>query len=567
MTVKAGPVKRMFAPYKGQRLSELSWDPPPTPPGVRKRKAAEMAAASFSLGQAKEQPASPTQQHNAMPATKLQSNAAHQYHDEPHAHQQQQPKKKRKGGESAEVDAVTVDGSLSAGQVGSGPAPADAVIAIQQQKEAEAEVQNRAETPESSSDIGVVDFVSDEDVGGSVQGVEKDTDYLARFDDSGDELMPTAMKAELSFGNKGRAQQQHQSRPAPLSATTATAAAAAHPRVTDLLAQFDDSDNEQMPAAVTAEFSLGNIDEAQQHDKLQTAPISAPNATAVADAHSKDSGYLARFDDSDDELMAAAVNAERSLVENDDAQERDEVQTALLSADADVADDDARVYLTGDGHLSTWRQQTAAMTSAVDLSRFDDDSTSQSEPDDNAALPSVQLSELGSASEEASESDSASASDAASEPDLASASEAASEPELASDLQKAHDSAPHFSDTDDILQAAADRADTDSASSDSHVSGVMQASDMPAKDTEEAAAEADSDSEGGSADVSEGETAQQHSSHDQATQPAAELKLTEQPAKLAQNSVSKMPTSANRQDADPAYPGDAKLYSQLLLLV
>ncbi|KAL0041550.1 hypothetical protein WJX79_007237 [Trebouxia sp. C0005] len=34
MTVKPGPVKRIFAPYKGERLSNLSWDPPPTPLGT-----------------------------------------------------------------------------------------------------------------------------------------------------------------------------------------------------------------------------------------------------------------------------------------------------------------------------------------------------------------------------------------------------------------------------------------------------------------------------------------------------------------------------------------------------
>ena len=151
MVVKPGPVKRIFAPYKGERLSTLSWDPPPTPPGVRKRKAAEMAAAAF-VKQPPVQQQPIMQQHEVscvLPGPPTRGNATEQA-----ATQQQQ----------------------------------------QQQQEADEEEQvQQAEASASSADEGVVDFMSDDDdhsqhePGGNKGMGLGHSSVLSRFDDSDEE--------------------------------------------------------------------------------------------------------------------------------------------------------------------------------------------------------------------------------------------------------------------------------------------------------------------------------------------------------------------------------------------
>lgn len=200
MVVKPGAVKRIFAPYKGERLSTLSWEPPPTPPGVRKRKAAEMAAAAFvSQPPVTQQPAMPQQQQQQAPQ-----------HDESSA---------------LPGPPVRVHGTEH-----SHPA------AAQPHTEEEEENGEQAEAMNSSSDEGVVDFMSDDDNHDQNHADEiKATSYahdsaLSRFDDSEEEGL------EL--------QQALQQKPADVAAAACTAAA------TDLT-RFDDSDDEPQTQAGT----------------------------------------------------------------------------------------------------------------------------------------------------------------------------------------------------------------------------------------------------------------------------------------------------------------------------
>ena len=213
MVVKAGPVKRIFAPYKGERLSTLSWDPPPTPPGVRKRRAAEMAAAAFVSRPSVQQQA---QQHNestVLPGPPVRGNATE--------HTQQ--------------------------------------AAAQQQQVEEEQVQ-QAEASASSSDEGVVDFMSDDDEGelhqpdaNKAMGLGHSS-ALSRFDDSEEEeLQDPPQQAAAAAGNTAQA----------------TAAIAA----TDL-SRFDDSDDEDpqlrqpstQAAAATAAAAASDPSESSDSD-------------------------------------------------------------------------------------------------------------------------------------------------------------------------------------------------------------------------------------------------------------------------------------------------------------
>lgn len=266
MVVKPGPVKHIFAPYKGQRLSTLSWDPPPTPPGVRKRKAAEMAAAAF-VKQPLVQQQPIMQQHEescVLPGPPVRSNATEQA-----ARQQQQ------------------------------------------QEADEQEQDQQAEASASSSDEGVVDFMSDDDdhdedqsVGSQAMGLGQ-SNTLSRFDDSEEE--------ELQ--NLDAPQQQ-----ADAVVTVRTTAGSAAPD----LSRFDDSDDENpqlhgpsmqaaaVTAAVTPTAATADTDEdneqlelrqslagdPQKQQKHASARHQQPAATLAAAA-----GDLSRFDDSNIEEL------------------------------------------------------------------------------------------------------------------------------------------------------------------------------------------------------------------------------------------------------------------------
>ena len=95
MSVQPNPVKRIFAPTKGQHLRGLSWHPPPDPPSVRKRRAAEQAAAEYaSKRQAsalQSEPPSEAQTHGGTSQTAGQTAEQHAAQDElQHQHLQQQ---------------------------------------------------------------------------------------------------------------------------------------------------------------------------------------------------------------------------------------------------------------------------------------------------------------------------------------------------------------------------------------------------------------------------------------------------------------------------------------------
>lgn len=145
MTVQANKVKHIFAPIKGKQLSTLSWESPPDPPAVLKRKAAEQAAAQHS----RKRLAVSTPLVNSQPDMHNQSEvlppppepitataAAHKKEKKPSKQQQQEHD--RKG---------TATQNLSLAQNA-------------EDKSEKADVQPESS---SSSDAGVVDFMSDDD--------------------------------------------------------------------------------------------------------------------------------------------------------------------------------------------------------------------------------------------------------------------------------------------------------------------------------------------------------------------------------------------------------------------
>ena len=267
MVVKPGAVKRIFAPYKGERLSTLSWDPPPTPPGVRKRKAAEMAAAAFvSRPSVKQQPAMPQQQQatqhdesTVLPGPPVRAN------DSEHIH------------------------------------PA----APQQHSDEEEDKDEQAEAMVSSSDEGVVDFMSDDDdhdhthPAGNKDPHGDCNSALCRFDDSDSE------------------EEGPQIQEAPQQTSVAAASAAAGAIAATDLSRFDDSDDE-MPsqavtvAAVTDRPQLhGGHKDAQRQLRQQVTCSSQKRQTHVDDAVRQQPAAavaaapeLAMFDDSDPEAIA-----------------------------------------------------------------------------------------------------------------------------------------------------------------------------------------------------------------------------------------------------------------------
>ncbi|KAL0041991.1 hypothetical protein WJX77_000059 [Trebouxia sp. C0004] len=245
MTVKPGPVKRIFAPYKGERLSNLSWDPPPTPPGVRKRRAVEAAAAAYILPHPTQQSTGDT----ALPGPPALTNRTTQ--------------------QALDAEALP-DAS---------PAAAAAAAASEEQQ---AQAHDQPDTSAVSSDEGVVDFMTDDESQElanqtATNGHSKDIG-LSRFDDSDDEQMPG---------------------PEPLDQSASGALADAPD-----LSRFDDDDNDddeqhqlttgalhqQLASSAFTAAGLSTLDSGIQDQKQFGAPQPSSPTTAAPD--------LSNFDDS-----------------------------------------------------------------------------------------------------------------------------------------------------------------------------------------------------------------------------------------------------------------------------
>ena len=394
MTVNPGPVKRIFAPFKGERPSTLSWDPPPTPPGVRKRRAAEMAAAAFVT-----QPLSTQQQSAAQP------------HELP--------------GPPNVVDSTEQNSVL----------PNTQAAAVPQEEE----VQEHPEAWEASSDEGVVDFMSDDDMPEQKNEVTVTGAYidsLSKFDDSdGDDHTPVD---------------------APVHMQAASVIAVA----TDL-ARFDDSSDDE------------HLQDASLHQKHQADTASATAAAAAAAAPAAAAPDMSRFDDSNDEQMQASPTQQPNAVaaaaidmsrfdDSEDDDERSEMPTSPRppwpANSAESLPGQTAMTAAAAGEVSSQQQQTLKSSSGHPYVTAD------------------------TTMEPASEPASISSSDLVAEPASMSTSVSASEPALADNIQRL---------TNDP---------TDSAANGHEPSAAHQASSNPLQqDLEPSPADSsDSDSESGS---------------------------------------------------------------------
>ena len=304
MVVKPGPVKRIFAPYKGERLSTLSWDPPPTPPGVRKRKAAEMAAAAYvHQASAQQQPLQQPQQqpeqqtdvhHDSLPGPPVRANNTARKPQLVPVLPSQQPQ-------------------------------------VAAQKPAEDEVPQQEAVPsESSSDEGVVDFMSEDENEGQPEITGDQTSELwqdhrlSRFDDGEDDQpllqkgprMPAAAavfhaaasaaatatdlsRFKDSKDDESTAFWQASQQAAATAAASDAAAASAAARDPDL-SRFDDNDTDNQPQRQ----GLATDD----NGKLQTPP-DAQQQAAIMFAAAVAPPDLSSFDDSDDDVIHETASA------------------------------------------------------------------------------------------------------------------------------------------------------------------------------------------------------------------------------------------------------------------
>ena len=295
MTVKLGPVKRIFAPYKGERLSSLSWDPPPTPPGVRKRRAAEAAAAAYI-------PLPPIQQPGVDTALPGPPTLTH------HTTQQ------------------AVEGEPDA----SSSAAAAAAAAAASEEEQQAQAQDQPEPSAVSSDEGVVDFMTDDESQelanhDATNGHSKDIG-LSRFDDSDDEQMTApeplnqnssgalAVAPDLSRfdddDDDNDDDEQHQLPTGPVCQQATFSAVTAAPGLSRL--DVDKQEQKQSEAAqpscaTTAAPDLSKRDDSSSDELAQDVPLhqhpAAAAAAAVASAAAAPVAAeqdMSRFDDSDD---------------------------------------------------------------------------------------------------------------------------------------------------------------------------------------------------------------------------------------------------------------------------
>ncbi|DBA84951.1 TPA: hypothetical protein ACH3X2_005692 [Trebouxia sp. C0005] len=261
MTVKPGPVKRIFAPYKGERLSNLSWDPPPTPLGVRKRRAAEAAAAAYI-------PPAPTQQSagdTALPGLPALTNRRTQQ-------------------------------ALVAEPAPGASSSAAAAAAAAEEEEQQAHAQDQPDPSGVSSDEGVVDFMTDgesqEIANHSASNGHSQDIGLSRFDDSDDEQVPS---------------------PEPLDQSTSGALANAPD-----LSRFNDDDDDddeqhQLPigavhqrlrsSAITAAPGFSRLDVGKQEQKQFEAPQPRATTTAAPD--------LTKHDDSSNDDQCDATEGQQ----------------------------------------------------------------------------------------------------------------------------------------------------------------------------------------------------------------------------------------------------------------
>ena len=287
MQVKPGPVKRIFAPYKGERLSTLSWNAPPTPPGARKRKAAEMAAAAFVRQPSAREQVQVQDESSQLPGPPNRANGMDSSQPPVPLHQPQQLKG------AAEQRAVQLQQQLLA-----------------------------AELSDSSSDERVVDFMSDDEDNEQVQANSRKTAAqgnslaLSRFDDSDEEqdqvqgqvlnapqtaiaASTATTAADLSkFDDSDSTEPEPDSLGAatehPIAAAAAPAAPAASSNTAVATQTLSIGGNSNHSDTVTDVTSAPDINRQQQsHADQQQQQQHAVVSTAAAD--------LSRFDDSDNE--------------------------------------------------------------------------------------------------------------------------------------------------------------------------------------------------------------------------------------------------------------------------
>ena len=447
MTVKLGPVKRIFAPYKGERLSSLSWDPPPTPPGVRKRRAAEAAAAAYI-------PLPPTQQPSgdiALPGPPALTN---------HTTQQ------------------TLEAE---------PMPNASTAAASEEEQQEEQAQDQPDPSNVSSHEGVVDFMTDDESQevanhSASNGHSKDLG-LSRFDDSDDEQMTA---------------------PEPLDQSSSGALAVAPD-----LSRFDDDDDDdendddeqhQLPTgpvrqqlasnAVTA-TGLSTLDDGVQHQKQFIAPQPSSTTTAAPDLSKPD-------DSSNDEQMqdvllhqhpaaaaaaaaapaaAAAVAAEQDMSCFDDSDDADEEQQMPQSSLPPSQAEPAQVSLT----LSSPLEQPASNPASERAADTASEAASDLASADNAQ-------QLSFSSESGLSGEASSTSDSGNQPDIDSPhdpSDNAVHPHLPPNLQ--HEQLQPPDDLTDSLQCSAPEsqsssdAEEEQSSADSDLSNATSGSQQPSE--------------------------------------------------------------------------------------
>jgi len=450
MTVKPGPVKRIFAPYKGERLSNLSWDPPPTPPGVRKRRAAEAAAAAYIPSPPAQQPSGD----GALPGPPALTNRTIQQ----------------------ALEAVPVPDASSAA--------AASAAAASEEEQKEAEAQDQPDPSAVSSDEGVVDFMTDDESQelanhNATNGHSEDIG-LSRFDDSDDEQLTG---------------------PEPLDQSTSGALADAP----DLSRFDDDDDNDDdeqhhLPtgavhqqlasSAVTAAPGLSKLDDGKQEQKQFEAPQPSCTTTAAPDLSKRD-------DSSNDEQMqdvslhqhpaavapaaAAPVAAEQDMSRFDDSDDANEEQQSPRNRLPPSQAEPAQVNFTLSGPSGQTASSPASELAADSASEAASEAASDLASADNAQQLSFS-SESGLSGEESI------TSDGGNQPDLDSPhdpSDNAVHPHLPPNLQHEHMQLPD--DLTDLLRHSATESqpgsdrEEEQSSADCDLSNATSGSQQPSE--------------------------------------------------------------------------------------
>lgn len=307
MTVQANKVKRIFAPIKGKQLSALSWDPPPDPPAVLKRKAAEQAAVEFS------------RKRMALPGPPpLFQETSHTQSDEvPQSH-------------APNEDAAAVEHSVQkpdSQQQNSNPqqqhskgAATDHTAGAAQQTQDEAVDQASSIQPasSSSSEAGIVDFMSDDDdmAGQSAdapirpaadreQNSAVDMSRFSSDDESADEaqhaqqVYHAKQAQQAKYVSEATSEPQHSNLTRTMKVTEHDTTAKLGPTIAADLSRFD-SDDEPSDAARQSDGAL--------------KATAQPTAPAVAAQVADNGADLSRFDSDSDSDNGSASDAGPSAV-------------------------------------------------------------------------------------------------------------------------------------------------------------------------------------------------------------------------------------------------------------